>query len=105
MLSKYLILYIDGYLSIASHLRVLQAHVLPDCNGCNQYAFENLAHFANNAPIHDAAIFPVVFYFYGLCFERIKGSGYFLVNAVLISQNCRVTLSLTRPTELLAQLF
>lgn len=24
-------------LSIASHLRALQAHVLPDCNGYNQY--------------------------------------------------------------------
>jgi len=67
---KYLILYIDECLSIASHLRVLQAHVLLDCNGYNQYAFENIAHFANNTPIHDAAIFPVVFYFYGLCFER-----------------------------------
>ncbi len=67
---EYLILYIDEYLNIASHLRVLQVHVLTDCNGCNQYAFENPAHFANNAPIHDVAIFPVVFYFYGLCFER-----------------------------------
>ena len=67
---KYLILYIDEYLNIASHLRVLQAHVLPDCNGCNQYVFENPAYLANNAPILDAAIFLVVFYFYGLCFER-----------------------------------
>jgi hypothetical protein len=57
-------------LSIASHLRVLQGHVLPDCNGYNQYAVENPAHRANNVPSHDVAIFPVVFYFYGLYFER-----------------------------------
>ena len=67
---KYLILCIDECLSIASHLHVLQAHVLPDCNGYNQYAVENPAHRANNAPIHDVAIFPVVFYFYGLYFQR-----------------------------------
>lgn len=67
---KYLILCIDECLSIASHLRFLQAHVLPDCNGYNQYAVDNPAHRANNALIHDVAIFPVVFYFYGLYFQR-----------------------------------
>ncbi len=66
---KYLILCIDECLSIASHLRVLQAHVLPDCNGDNQYAVENPAHLANNAPSHDVAIFPVVFNFYGFYFQ------------------------------------
>jgi hypothetical protein len=50
-------------LNIASHLRVLPDHVLPDCNEYNQNVAGNHAHHVSNAPSHGAAKYPVASFF------------------------------------------